>query len=176
MLQYRHKSAFTEVRLDEARTIAELCRRAGAIFVMNDRADFARLLGCGLHVGQDDLPAESARDILGKESLIGLSTHNEIQFRAALEQPVNYLALGPVFGTTSKSNPDPEVGLRMITKLRELTHLPLAAIGGIKQKDAPAVLESGADTIAVISALLPERPGNLAALESRASEWLNAVR
>lgn len=176
MLQYRHKGAFTQARFEEARKIADLCCQAGAIFILNDRADFAQLLGCGLHVGQDDLPAANARAILGTEFLIGLSTHNQKQFRDALKQPIDYVALGPIFGTQSKSNPDPEVGLPMITRLRELTKLPLVAIGGINQEDAPAVLDSGADVIAVISALLPERPGNLAALESRAGEWLNALR
>lgn len=174
-MQYRHKSAFTQTRFDEARKIAGLCRSAGAIFVMNDRADFARLLDSGVHVGQDDLPAAGARGLLGPGFLIGLSTHNEEQFRIAIEEPVDYVALGPIFGTASKNNPDPEVGLRTIATLRRLTNLPLVAIGGIKSENAADVLESGADSVAVISGLLPERPGNLAALTERAAEWLRAV-
>lgn len=176
MLQYRHKDLFTEERFEEARKIAHLCSEAGAMFIMNDRADFAQLLGCGVHLGQDDLPAASARALLGSDFMVGLSTHNEKQFREALQTPIDYVALGPIFGTQSKSNPDPEVGLPMITRLRELTNLPLVAIGGINQEDAPAVIESGADVVAVISALLPNDPGNFAALEKQAAKWVNAVR
>lgn len=175
MLQYRHKGMFTQARFDEARTIAGLCSEAGAIFIMNDRADFAKVLGCGLHVGQDDLPVASARALLGEQFLIGLSTHNEEQLRDGREEPIDYIALGPIFGTQSKNNPDPAVGLRIITRLRELTELPLVAIGGIKQENAPAILESGADVLAIISSLLPESPGDLGALERRAREWLSAI-
>jgi thiamine-phosphate diphosphorylase len=175
IIQYRHKAAFTETQFQEAKQIAELCRRAGARFIMNDRADFARILGCGLHLGQDDLPVASARSLLGPDQPIGLSTHNEQQFREALAQPADYFAVGPIFGTSSKGNPEPEVGLRMLTDLRPLTKPPLVAIGGIGMKSAAAVLESGADSIALISGLLPEEHGNLTALERRVSEWLKAV-
>ena len=154
----------------------DLCRRAGAMFVMNDRADFAGMLGSGLHLGQDDLPVASARPLLGPDQMIGLSTHNEAQFREALRQPVNYVALGPMFRTKSKSNPDTEVGLRTLSRLRQLTSLPLVAIGGIGLPAAAAVLASGADSIAVISDLLPGEPGDLKALERRAVEWLKTVQ
>src|SRR5690348_10645960 len=100
IIQYRHKAAFTETQLQEAKQSAELCRRAGARFIMNDRADFARILGCGLHLGQDDLPVASARSLLGPDQPIGLSTHNEQQFREALAQPADYFAVGPIFGTS----------------------------------------------------------------------------
>jgi thiamine-phosphate pyrophosphorylase len=176
IVQYRHKSLFTQTRFDEAGRVAALCRTAGAMFIMNDRADFARLLGSGVHVGQDDLPAASARALLGPGFPIGLSTHNEQQFRVATEQPVDYVAVGPVFGTRSKSNPDPQVGPETVARLRGLTKLPLVAIGGITIENAADVLESGADSVAVISGLLPERPGSLAALQKRASAWLKAVR
>jgi thiamine-phosphate pyrophosphorylase len=176
IVQYRHKTTFSESRFQEARQLADLCRRAGALFIMNDRADLAGILGCGLHLGQDDLPVASARSLLGPEQPIGLSTHNEQQFREALAQPADYVALGPIFGTKSKSNPDPEVGLRTLNNLRQLTKLPLVAIGGIGPPEAPAVLASGADSIAVISALLPSEPGDLKALEKRAAEWLKMVQ
>jgi thiamine-phosphate diphosphorylase len=175
-VQYRHKALFTEARFEEAREIADTCRRAGTTFILNDRADFARLLGCGVHVGQDDLPAASARALLGADALIGLSTHNKEQFREALAQPVDYIALGPIFGTKSKNNPDPEVGLRRLAELSRVTKLPLVAIGGIDMENAAAVLAGGADCVAVISGILPEQSGNLAALEERAAEWLIAVR
>lgn len=156
--------------------MADLCRRSGALFIINDRADFAGMLGCGLHLGQDDLPVASARSLVGPEPSIGLSTHNEKQFREALRQPANYVALGPIFGTKSKSNPDPDVGLRTLSNLRPLTKLPLVAIGGIGLREAAAVLTSGADSIAVISAVLPGEPGDLKALERRAAEWLKTVQ
>jgi thiamine-phosphate diphosphorylase len=174
--QYRHKAAFTEERFQEARRMEDLCRRAGALFIMNDRADFARLLGCGLHLGQGDLPVASARPLLDPDQVIGLSTHNEEQFREALRLPANYVALGPIFRTKSKSNPDPEVGLQTLSSVRQLTNLPLVAIGGIGLREAEAVLASGADSIAVISDLLPSEPGDLKALEMRAAEWLNRTR
>jgi len=176
IVQYRHKAAFTEERFQEARRMNNLCRRARALFVMNDRADFAAMLGCGLHLGQDDLPAANARPLLGPDQMIGLSTHNEAQFREALRQPANYVALGPIFRTKSKSNPDPEVGLQTLSSVRQLTNLPLVAIGGIGLREAEAVLASGANAIAVISDLLPGEPGDLKALERRAAEWLKMVQ
>jgi len=175
-VQYRHKAAFTEERFDEASQIADFCRRDGALFIMNDRADFAKLLGRGLHLGQDDLPVASARSLLGHDRPIGLSTHNESQFRDALDQPADYIALGPIFGTKSKSNPDPEVGLQTLASLRQLTKLPLVAIGGIRMHEAAAVLASGADSVAVISALLPEEHGDLKAFEKRVAAWLKSVQ
>jgi thiamine-phosphate pyrophosphorylase len=175
IVQYRHKAAFTEVTFQEARQIAGLCRSAGAGFIMNDRADFARLLGCGVHLGQDDLPVESARSLLGPDQPIGLSTHSEKQFRQALEQRADYVALGPIFGTKSKRNPDPEVGIHTLRRVRRLTKQPLVAIGGIGIDEAAAVLEGGADSVAVISGLLPTEQGDLTALERRTAEWLKAV-
>jgi thiamine-phosphate pyrophosphorylase len=175
LLQYRHKAAFTQERFDEARQVAALCRGAGASFIMNDRADFAKLLECGLHLGQEDLPVESARGLIGPDHLIGISTHNEAQFRKALETSADYVAVGPIFNTQSKQNPDPEVGLSALAALRNVTKLPLVAIGGISLSQAPNVIASGADSLAVISALLPEKAGDLNGLENRAGEWLKAV-
>lgn len=112
---------------------------------------------------------------MGNDALLGLSTHNEQQFRSALEQPADYVALGPVFGTQSKVNPDPIVGLHTLKALRPLTMLPIVAIGGIGMETAPRALEAGADSVAVISALLPDRRGDLRGLEVRAAEWLRNV-
>lgn len=170
ILQYRLKGHFSRGHLEEAEAIGELCRSAGARFVVNDRADIARLLNAGLHLGQDDLPPREARKQLGAEAPIGLSTHNEAQLRAALEEPADYLALGPIFATGSKENPDPVVGVDQLRRLRPLTSRPLAAIGGIRRETAQAVLDAGADSIAVIGDLFPE-PCTLSALRARAEQW-----
>jgi thiamine-phosphate pyrophosphorylase len=175
MIQYRHKAQFTEERFQEAWRIAEACRAKGALFIMNDRADYAHLLQCGVHLGQDDVPVMAARKILGPGVPIGLSTHNEQQLRLTAELPVDYVALGPVFHTYSKADPDPVIGLSELPRLRALTDCPVVAIGGIGIGSALSVLDSGADSVAVISGLLPENAGDLEGLRQRAREWLKAV-
>src|SRR5690348_10962616 len=102
ILQFRHKGLFTREIFSDMERIASLCADCSAKFMVNDRADLAALLHAGLHLGQDDLPAASARMITGDTALLGFSTHNEKQLRAAAEEPVDYLALGPIFGTSSK--------------------------------------------------------------------------
>lgn len=175
ILQYRHKEAFLQRHFDEARQIAKLCAAAGALFVLNDRADFALLLAteggrCGVHVGQTDLPVRAARIVVGPDILIGYSTHNELQLRNAEPQPADYLALGPIFGTTSKDKADPVVGLQNLKNWRSLTSKSLVAIGGITLKTAQSVFEAGADSVAIIGGLFQE-PG-LQALRTAAEAWL----
>ena len=154
ILQYRHKGNWTQHEYDEAREIAGICRDAGILFVINDRADFANLLGAALHIGQDDLPAPAARKVV-PNVVIGFSTHNAAQMRRAVGAPVDYLSLGPIFPTKSKENPDPVVSLEGLRALRPLTSKPLVAIGGITLDNASEVLAAGADSVAVISGLLP---------------------
>jgi thiamine-phosphate pyrophosphorylase len=168
MLQFRHKRFFSRDVFDQAREIAALCRGADALFVLNDRADVARLLDAGLHLGQEDLSPADARRLLGEGALIGFSTHNESQLRAAADAPVDYLALGPIFGTASKLSPDPVVGIDELRRLRGLTERPLVAIGGITRLNARCVIEAGVDSVAVIGDLFPE-DGNI---RSRVEEWL----
>ena len=141
ILQYRHKGNWTQREYDEAREIAGICRDAGILFVINDRADFANLLGAALHIGQDDLPAPAARKVV-PNVVIGFSTHNAAQMRRAVGAPVDYLSLGPIF-------------LEGLRALRPLTSKPLVAIGGITLDNASEVLAAGADSVAVISGLLP---------------------
>jgi thiamine-phosphate pyrophosphorylase len=169
ILQFRHKAFFSREIFEQARQIADLCREAGAQFVINDRADVAKLLGAAVHLGQDDLPPSDARRVLGNGLSIGFSTHNESQLCAAADQPADYLALGPIFGTSSKLNPDPVVGLDELRRLRPLTARPLVAIGGITRANARSVMEAGADSVAVIGDLFPE-DGNIRA---RVEEWLS---
>jgi thiamine-phosphate pyrophosphorylase len=168
LLQLRHKGFFSREVFRQAKEIAALCRDAGAGFVINDRADIAKLLGAGLHLGQDDLPPADARRVLGDGALLGFSSHNEAQLRAAADEPVDYLALGPIFQTSTKLNPDPVVGLDELRRLRPLTTRPLVAIGGITRWNARGVIDAGADSVAVIGDLFPE-DGNIRA---RVEEWL----
>jgi thiamine-phosphate pyrophosphorylase len=158
LLQYRNKSGNARQMLDQAR---ELKSRLGAIsrpsvkLIMNDRADLCLAAGFdGLHVGQDDLSPESARSILGSSCWLGVSTHNPEQLAEADKTSADYLAIGPVFATSSKANPDPVVGLAGVRRARELTRKPLVAIGGITRANARSVIEAGADSVAVISDLL----------------------
>jgi thiamine-phosphate pyrophosphorylase len=171
ILQFRHKGFFSRHVFEQAERIAALCRDAGALFVINDRADIAMLLDAALHLGQEDLPPADARRIMPPHRIIGFSTHNADQLRAADREPVDYLAIGPIFATGSKQNPDPVVGLDRLRALRLLTRKPLVAIGGITRDTAVSVLGAGADSVAIIGDLFPE-PRTKASLRARAEEWL----
>jgi len=139
--------------------------------IINDRADIAVLAAAaGVHVGQDDLPVESARSICGPQALVGVSTHNLGQFRAAIATSADYLAIGPIFPTTTKQNPDPVIGLDFIRRARQLTAKPLVAIGGITAERAADVYAAGADSIAV-AADLASAPD----LASRIASYLRAA-
>lgn len=171
ILQLRHKNGRHNDLLAadlfaQAEQIAALCRAAGAAFIINDRADVAALLGAGVHLGQQDLTPAQARPIVGADAVVGFSTHNEAQLRAAASEPATYLAIGPIFSTITKEDPDPLVGLDELRRLRLLTDRPLVAIGGITRANARAVLDAGADSVAVISDLYS---GDL---ESIAAEWI----
>ena len=174
ILQFRHKTFFSRDVFDEASLVAQLCDSAGSFFVMNDRADFAMLLRCWLHLGQDDLPPADARKILPARSIIGFSTHNERQLREADREPVDYLAFGPIFETRSKQNPDPVAGVEELKRVRPLTGKPLVAIGGITRERAAAVRAAGADSIAVVSDIIPEECSKKTVRE-RTEEWLQLL-
>ena len=154
-VQFRHKGAYTRKAYDLAGEVGRIVQAAGAKYVINDRADIALMLGAdGVHLGQDDLPPTAVRKIAGNRLFIGYSTHNEAQLRLADSEPVDYLALGPIFGTASKENPDPTVGVDELRRLRPLTAKPLVAIGGISRENAHLVYEAGADSAALISDFL----------------------
>jgi thiamine-phosphate pyrophosphorylase len=173
ILQYRHKDDWTQQHFDEAKQLAERCQDLGVLFVLNDRADFARILRTALHIGQDDLPPVAARKVAGDE-VMGFSTHNQPQLQRGDSEPVEYLSLGPIFSTRSKLRPDPVTGLEGLRKLRDLTTKPLVAIGGIKLENARDTLEAKADSLAVISGLLPET-SDRKAIRRRAEEWLTLL-
>jgi len=168
ILQYRHKEAWTQMHFNEAKRLASLARDAGALFVVNDRADFANLLDAAVHLGQTDLPAVAARKIV-TDGIMGLSTHNGFQIENGNDQPVNYLALGPIYATKSKAQPDAVVGLDGLRALHKLTSKPLVAIGGITLDNASEVLKAGADSVATVGGILPEE---LEQVQSLAVEWL----
>jgi thiamine-phosphate pyrophosphorylase len=170
ILQIRHKGHWSREVFESAKRIALLCREAGAECVVNDRADFALLLDAGLHIGQDDLAPRDARKLLGSEPMIGFSSHNVEQLCAAGGEPVDYVALGPIFGTASKVNPDPIVGVAELRRCRALIEKPLVAIGGITLENAQEVWQAGADSVAVIGGLLPES-GAARGLRERMEQW-----
>jgi thiamine-phosphate pyrophosphorylase len=125
------------------------------LFLVNDRADVASLAGAsGVHVGQEDLDVAAARCLVGPDMLVGVSTHNLEQIERAAASSADYIAVGPVFGTSTKTNPDPAVGLDLVRRARAASDKPLVAIGGITLDLAASVIEAGADSVAVISGIL----------------------
>jgi thiamine-phosphate pyrophosphorylase len=172
VIQYRHKETFRRAHFDECCALASNVRGSSGLFLVNDRADVAALCGAGgVHLGQDDLPPAKARTFLGPDSIIGFSTHNSAQVTLADREPVDYIAIGPVFPTETKKNPDPVIGLEGVSEARRLTSKPLVAIGGITLENAPLVMQAGANAVAVASDLL-----RAADIEERAREFLAALR
>jgi thiamine-phosphate pyrophosphorylase len=164
LLQYRSKAASTRELLNSSQNLASLLPPRGVSFVVNDRADVAVLAGAsGVHVGQEDLGVEQARGLVGPDKWVGVSTHNLEQFQHAAATSADYIAVGPVFKTSSKANPDPVVGTEFVRQVRALTDKPIVAIGGITLENAAAVIAAGADSVAVISDILRARdPGERA--------------
>jgi thiamine-phosphate pyrophosphorylase len=171
IIQFRHKGFLSREAFGWLERIAELAQAAGTMLVVNDRADLAKLFGAALHLGQDDLSPTVARRVVGRDAIIGYSTHNEAQLRAACEEPADYLAVGPIFGTVTKEDPDPTVGLDELRRLRPICQRPLAAIGGITRANARQVLDAGADSVAVIGDLFPE-DGNV---QERTKSYLHLL-
>lgn len=172
IIQYRDKNASAAELLRVARQLAALSRPHNFRFVMNDRPDIAALAGAGgVHVGQEDLPVEAARRICGPDCWVGISTHNLEQLGAAAATSADYIAVGPVYPTSTKANPEPVVGVEFIRQARALTRKPLVAIGGITAERAAEVYAAGADSIAVAADLA--RAPDLAA---RVRTYLQAAR
>jgi thiamine-phosphate diphosphorylase len=156
LIQIRDKEASAREFLAAARACVKATRAAGARLIVNDRVDIALAADAdGVHLGQDDLDVADARAILGPAKIIGLSTHTLDQFREALATSADYLAVGPVYATTTKDKADPVVGLDLLRRARQIADRPLVAIGGITLQRAPEAIAAGADSIAVISALYP---------------------
>lgn len=158
LFQYRNKTASTRELLQASQALNVTARQENATFVVNDRPDIARLVWAnGVHVGQEDVSVSAARAIVGPEALVGVSTHSLRQFAAAAESDADYIAIGPVFETRSKSKADPVVGLELIREARKLTAKPIVAIGGITLERATDILQAGADSLAVISDIWTSR-------------------
>ena len=174
LIQLRAKSFTLGPWLALAERSAAACDRYNATLIINDRADVARLSGAGgVHVGQGDLRAADARLMVGESAWVGLSTHTDVQVEDALAEPISYVAIGPVFSTRTKRNPDPTVGLAGVAGAASRAHglgVPLVAIGGLTLADAPAVIGAGADAIAVITGLLDGDPA------VRVAEWMRLLR
>ena len=156
LIQLREKQLSPQEFFLQADEAVRFAHQRGARVIINDRVDVALAVKAdGVHLGQDDMAASGARELLGQKALIGLSTHNLAQAVRAIAQPIDYIAIGPVFTTTSKTDPDPALGLEGIREVRRrVGEFPLIAIGGITLDNAPAVFDAGADSVALISALL----------------------
>jgi thiamine-phosphate pyrophosphorylase len=154
-LQYRDKDASDELLLERAAVLRRIFPASDSCLILNDRVPLVLSAGYdGVHVGQEDLSPAEARALLGPGVMIGVSTHSESQLVGAAESPVDYIAIGPVFATSSKQVPDPVVGLEGGRAARAITDKPLVAIGGITRAHCAAVIEAGADSVAVISDLI----------------------
>jgi thiamine-phosphate pyrophosphorylase len=155
LLQYRNKLGSARELFESSKRLSSLLVPQGVTFVVNDRADVAAVAGAdAVHVGQDDLGVEEARLAAGAGRFVGVSTHNLEQFQRAATSSADYIAVGPIFATGTKANPDPVVGTQFIRKVRTVTDKPIVAIGGITLERAPEIIEAGADSVAVIGDIL----------------------
>ncbi len=172
LIQYRDKRASSRELYEASFEIAGKARRMRAIFLVNDRADIALAVRAeGAHVGQDDLPVELARRVLGAGKWLGYSTHNLSQVAEAEKSSADYIAFGPVFPTQTKERPDPVVGLEGLREARKATRKPLVGIGGITLANARSVIEAGADSVAVIQDLM-----STSDIGQRAREFLKLLQ
>jgi len=153
LVQLRLKEATDEEIVATGRAFREACDRHGALFVLNDRPDLVEACGAdGVHVGQEDLPPTEARAVVGPERIVGLSTHSEQQLASAMREPVDYVAVGPVFETPTKPG-RPAVGLELVRTAAATVSLPWFAIGGIDVENAADVVAAGAERLAVVRAI-----------------------
>src|SRR5260370_2987963 len=151
LFQYRSKTSSSRELLHASQALCLTVRQHGGTFLLNDRADIAHLAGAnGVHLGQNDLSVSAARKIVGNDCLIGLSTHDLQQFEAAVESSADYIAVGPIFSTSGKQNPDPVVGVDFIRTVRKLTAKPIVAIGGVNLKRTREGNSTGAGRVRVV--------------------------
>jgi thiamine-phosphate pyrophosphorylase len=155
LIQYRNKTASSRQFFEISRQLSIVLGSRGVRLIVNDRPDIALLAGAGgVHVGQEDLSVEDTRAICGPDRWVGVSTHTLEQLAAADRTSADYVALGPIFPTATKKNPDPVVGTELLRKARQMTKKPLVAIGGITLERAAEVYRAGADSLAVIRDLI----------------------
>lgn len=152
LLQLRVKQQPTRDFVALATEVRRICRRSQCTLIINDRVDIALAVEAdGVHLGQEDLPPAAARRIVGREKIIGVSTHTAEQALAAEQEGADYIGFGPLFGTTTKATGYTARGLEQLQEIRRRVRLPIVAIGGITAERAPAVLQAGADAVALIS-------------------------
>ncbi len=158
IIQFREKYSAPNQWFDDAVKAVDLCRKNNVISIINDRVDIVLAVGAhGVHLGQTDVPPDAVRRVLGPDAIIGYSTHTIEQVQEAIAFDIRYLAFGPIFRTTTKKDPDAVVGLHLLQRVREITaDLPLVAIGGIDFENAGSVFAAGADSIAVVSAIIAD--------------------
>jgi len=170
LVQVRNKKAGARELLRQVERVLEFAP-SDAQVVVNDRVDVALIAGAGgVHLGQTDLPPEEARRVLGDGRIVGFSTHNLEQALKADQLPVDYVAVGPIYRTTSKENPDPVLGMENLEAIRQAVRKPIVAIGGIRLEAAQEVLRAGASSIAVISDILTSSD-----IPRRVRDWLERL-
>jgi thiamine-phosphate pyrophosphorylase len=173
LVQYRDKQATDAAYVANAAVVKAVFEGSGAMLLLNDRVDLVGETGWdGVHLGQGDLSPSSARAVLGAGKILGLSTHTALQVRVADGDDVDYIAVGPVFGTVTKLDAEPVVGVEGVVAARAVTRKPLVAIGGITLERVPQVVRAGADSVALISALLPPAGAGQKALRKSAQDFL----
>lgn len=159
VIQLREKDLSAREFFEEANAAVAVARERGVKIIINDRVDIALALKAdGVHLGQDDMPVEAARRILGPTAIIGFSTHNLEQAKHAAQMPVDYVALGPIFSTRTKNTVNPVLGVSGLRETREVLEVPLVAIGGISAASGRQLLDAGADAVAVIGELWKPGP------------------
>lgn len=155
VVQYREKNLSTRMMIEEAAAIAAICRRLGALFIVNDRLDVALAVGAdGLHVGQDDMPAKTARSLLGPAAILGVSAGSGAEAKKAEADGADYIGASPIFSTPTKTDAGPALGIAGLSAMAAATTLPVVAIGGINADNARSLIAAGASGLAVVSAIV----------------------
>ncbi len=168
IVQYREKNASTRKMIEEARALSAMCREHHVPFIVNDRLDVALAVDAdGVHVGQEDMPASTARKLIGKEKILGVSAENEEQARTAIADGADYLGVGTVFPTATKSDAGIPIGLDGVERIVRISKVPVVGIGGISASNAAEVIRAGAIGVAVISAIVNAEDVELATRELR---------
>ena len=164
IVQYREKEKSSEEMFKEAKQLAELCKSKDVLFIVNNRVDIALAVDAdGVHLGQNDLPLDLARKILGKGKIIGTSNHSVKEVKQSESAGADYISVGPVFYTDTKKDAGPVLGLELLKQVRAITKLPIVAIGGVNEENIEEVLQAGANSVAIISAIVStSNPGKSA--------------
>jgi len=169
LIQYRDKVSTRNVLYETAKSLRQITAQAGATLIINDQIDLALAVGAdGVHLGQDDLPIEVARKILGSAAIVGISTHTQEEAIEAECRGADYIGFGPIFKTKTKNNAQAPVGVSPIVQIKQTVRIPLYAIGGIALTDVPAIFSAGADGVAAISAVSGD-------IETNVREWIKTI-